>query len=330
MTVINSIHWFTWSPVTRSCSTPPQSETTHHVWSRDDQASSDTWQYKNVETKSESTAAAFHWNWISPAHLESEAIHWVSLIWMRSSLQQFKDTDIYRKIKLNEFYWILIFFQSNIFQSGPIGRLEDHHVVEETAGVVAELLRLADRSQNLLGDTQERWVTNKTQNFFLLILNTDKWGDLNKIIWDHKNNDVMSVSVTLNNCKNYFSSNINECGLWFCLVIINIYRIIVQILSSTTWFLTRSVCQGDSAPATLFNTSKQSSVDSQTTVFQTQTLAMSNIAQDLGRSFFMTLEPKSQSSLRGDTVPVVVFAHGLIMWVGDFLPRQCRTGLRWL
>ena len=65
-----------------------------------------------------------------------------------------------------------IFPQPDVPQSCPVVRLEDHHVVQETAGVVAELLRPPHRAQDLLGHREEGAVLDEAQDLALLLLNT--------------------------------------------------------------------------------------------------------------------------------------------------------------
>ena len=68
---------------------------------------------------------------------------------------------------------ILILLQSDILESCPVISLKDHHVVQEAAGVVAQLVRLQHRGQHLLGHRQEGAVADEPENLLLLVLDTD-------------------------------------------------------------------------------------------------------------------------------------------------------------
>ena len=70
---------------------------------------------------------------------------------------------------------ILILLQSDILESSPVVSLKDHHVVQEAAGVVTQLVCPRHRGQHLLGHRQERAVTDETKNLLLLILDTNIW-----------------------------------------------------------------------------------------------------------------------------------------------------------
>ena len=62
--------------------------------------------------------------------------------------------------------------QPHVPQSCPVVGLEDHHVVQEAAGVVTELVRSPHRAENLLGHREEGAVLDEAQDLPLLLLNT--------------------------------------------------------------------------------------------------------------------------------------------------------------
>ena len=70
---------------------------------------------------------------------------------------------------------ILVFLQSDILESSPVVRLEYHHVVQQAAGAVTQLVRLGHRGQHLLGHRQKGTVADEAKNLLLLILNTNIW-----------------------------------------------------------------------------------------------------------------------------------------------------------
>ena len=67
-----------------------------------------------------------------------------------------------------------VFLEPDVLERGPVVRLEDHHVVEEAAGEVAELVRPGDRGQHLAGHRQQRRVAHEAQHLLLLVLDTHK------------------------------------------------------------------------------------------------------------------------------------------------------------
>ena len=65
--------------------------------------------------------------------------------------------------------------QPHVPQSCPVVGLEDHHVVQEAAGVVTQLLGLPHRPENFLGHREERAVLDEAEDLPLFLLDTPKF-----------------------------------------------------------------------------------------------------------------------------------------------------------
>ena len=67
-----------------------------------------------------------------------------------------------------------IFPQPHVLEGSPVVCVEDHHVVQEAAGVVTQLVRSGHGAQHLLGHREEGTVLDKAEHLLLLLLNTCK------------------------------------------------------------------------------------------------------------------------------------------------------------
>ena len=65
-----------------------------------------------------------------------------------------------------------IFPQPHVLEGSPVVCVEDHHVVQEAAGVVTQLVRSGHGAQHLLGYREEGTVLDKAEHLLLLLLNT--------------------------------------------------------------------------------------------------------------------------------------------------------------
>ena len=65
-----------------------------------------------------------------------------------------------------------IFPQPHVLEGSPVVCVEDHHVVQEAAGVVTELVPPPHRAQDLLGHREEGAVLDEAQDLALLLLDT--------------------------------------------------------------------------------------------------------------------------------------------------------------
>ena len=63
-----------------------------------------------------------------------------------------------------------IFPQPHVLEGSPVVCVEDHHVVQEAAGVVTQLVRAGDGAEDFLGDREEWTVLDESQHLLLLLL----------------------------------------------------------------------------------------------------------------------------------------------------------------